>query len=286
MKAKKKSIKWALKIFSTSFSILNKIFPSIAVSLAKSIFFTPIKFAPHFKELEWINSCVKYNIIHKKNEIRVLCWKPLIVPNNRRVLLIHGWSGRASQMGYIASELSKKGFLVDAFDAAGHGKSTGKQTNMIGFAEIIANLSQKNGVYDVLIGHSLGGVAAVYYAKNEGFLGKVITINSPSNIFKIMESFSQKSGISRVIARKVLAKIGADFGVNVEDISAENMVEKIACKGLIFQDMNDTEVSWDQGLRMYLKWPNSELKLTQNLGHITPLRSGIVMKEIARFVID
>src|SRR5690606_25139762 len=50
--------------------------------------------------------------------------------SDRNVLLVHGWSGRGTQLVKIADALVANGYKVISFDAPAHGKSTGKTTLM------------------------------------------------------------------------------------------------------------------------------------------------------------
>jgi alpha-beta hydrolase superfamily lysophospholipase len=50
----------------------------------------------------------------------------------KKILLVHGWSGRGTQLFKIADELLKQGYSTISFDAPAHGKSPGK-TIMVDF---------------------------------------------------------------------------------------------------------------------------------------------------------
>jgi pimeloyl-ACP methyl ester carboxylesterase len=43
--------------------------------------------------------------------------------SDKKVLLVHGWSGRGTQLVKIADALLEQGFMVYSFDAPAHGKS-------------------------------------------------------------------------------------------------------------------------------------------------------------------
>ena len=51
--------------------------------------------------------------------------------SNKKVLLVHGWSGRGTQLVKIADELLKMGYMTISFDAPAHGKSKGNSSIMI-----------------------------------------------------------------------------------------------------------------------------------------------------------
>jgi alpha-beta hydrolase superfamily lysophospholipase len=78
----------------------------------------------------------------------------------KRVLLVHGWSGRGTQLFKIADELLKQGYSTISFDAPAHGKSPGKTTIMVDFITTI-EINKQFGPFDAAIGHSLGGMSVL-----------------------------------------------------------------------------------------------------------------------------
>src|SRR3989304_6214218 len=46
--------------------------------------------------------------------------------SSKKILLVHGWSGRGTQLFKIADELVKTGYSTISFDAPAHGKSPEK----------------------------------------------------------------------------------------------------------------------------------------------------------------
>jgi alpha-beta hydrolase superfamily lysophospholipase len=61
----------------------------------------------------------------------------------KKILLIHGWSGRGTQLCSIADCFVKKGYTTISFDAPAHGKSPGKTSDMTEFIATILELERK-----------------------------------------------------------------------------------------------------------------------------------------------
>ena len=61
-----------------------------------------------------------------KKEIEILSYGY----SKKKVLLVHGWSGRSTQLFAFADKLLENGFMVISFDGPAHGKSTGRTTMM------------------------------------------------------------------------------------------------------------------------------------------------------------
>ena len=64
--------------------------------------------------------------------------------SKNKILLVHGWSGRGTQMFKIADTLLENGFSVVSFDAPAHGKSVGSTTIMSEFIESIVSMYFSN----------------------------------------------------------------------------------------------------------------------------------------------
>ena len=61
------------------------------------------------------------------------------------VLLVHGWNGRATQLGAFVEPLVARGYRVVAFDALGHGHSVGTQSSLPELANCIRQVVEELG---------------------------------------------------------------------------------------------------------------------------------------------
>ena len=77
--------------------------------------------------------------------------------SSKKILLVHGWSGRGTQLFKIADKLVKVGYSTISFDAPAHGKSPGKTTIMADFVEAILEIEKQFGPFEAAVGHSLEG---------------------------------------------------------------------------------------------------------------------------------
>ncbi len=57
--------------------------------------------------------------------------------SNKRVLIMHGWESRATQMQALAKPLVEQGYEVIAIDAPRHGLSKGEQASPVQFANAV-----------------------------------------------------------------------------------------------------------------------------------------------------
>lgn len=86
--------------------------------------------------------------------------------SDQKVLLVHGWSGRGTQLFKIADELLENGYSTVSFDAPAHGKSKGDTTIMSEFIASILEIEKQFGPFEIAIGHSLGGMSVLNAIKD------------------------------------------------------------------------------------------------------------------------
>ena len=125
------------------------------------IFSRPLRHKPHVREKEFIISSKKETHFIPSINKRIKTYE--LEGSRKKVLLVHGWSGRGSQLSSIATECNKKGFFVVSFDAPAHGGSSSYTTNVPEFVEAINFLNKTKGPFDYAIGHSFGGASIFNY---------------------------------------------------------------------------------------------------------------------------
>ena len=100
--------------------------------------------------------------------------------NNRKVLIIHGWEGRATNFESIIKELVNQRFDVTIFDAPSHGSSAKSNTTMKDFGEFVQHLLKSTDI-DYVITHSFGAVPCSFtLSENNIDLKKIIFIAPPT----------------------------------------------------------------------------------------------------------
>src|SRR5690349_7898999 len=82
------------------------------------------------------------------------------------VLLSHGWSSHATRFLPWIAPLREAGYAVVGFDQVGHGSSSGRRSTLPDFAATLAEVARRHGEAAVIIGHSLGGAAALLAMAN------------------------------------------------------------------------------------------------------------------------
>ncbi|MEY4852889.1 MAG: hypothetical protein RIS99_1284 [Bacteroidota bacterium] len=241
---------------------LGRPFPKLMAPLALRLFLTPFVMKQHPKEKEQMKHAKKLFLEHRNHRIAVYDWGG----KGPKILLVHGWSGRGTQMGSLALWLRDRGYHPISFDAPGHGKSTGNTCSLLAFSETI-NFLQEEFHMVMAIGHSLGGASLILSQSMGQRFFQLATIAAPSSVADAMTQFGKKLGWSSHLLATTMEYTENKFNTTLESVSAASLSQTIWCDGLIIHDENDDQVSLKNAEFIHQGWKNSKLYITHQLGH-------------------
>jgi len=272
------------KPFLLTAKILQATSPKLAARFAMKVFTTPIKFKlPRREEEMDRKSCQELVMIPSLNKsINVYH----LGESPKRVLLVHGWSGRGTQLVSIAEKLIKAGYSTVSFDAPAHGKSPGKTSEMTQFIACILQLQEKYGPFEFAIGHSLGAMAVLNAVKRGLNVKRAVIIGSGDVIRDIMIDFTQKLGMNIAIGEIMIKMFEKKFGETINNYSAYIAAKDVHIPVLVFHDENDTDVPVSAARHIYKHLTNAQLVITQGLGHRKILGDKAVIKQLTDFLLS
>ncbi len=272
-----------LKLLRFGFRVGGRISPRLAGRTAYRLWFTPNRFRTPASEKNALESASIERIQINNRSIATYRWGS----SGPTVLLVHGWSGRGTQLGSFVKPLLEAGYRVLSFDAPAHGKSTGKQTNIYEVAETILALQHHYGRFTAVIAHSFGG-PCVALALQRGFNTKrVVSISPPENMLGMVEKFIRALHIPEKAGSNLIQRFEAAFGKTLwDDISMVNNVKQLNIPGLLIHDEHDGEVPWQDGQAIAQAWKNARFTRTSGLGHRRILRDTTVAESVVSFIND
>lgn len=263
-------------------TLLEAISPKLVTLFAAKLFTTPIKHKIPKRELHMEQNSRQSKLLVSsiKKEITVYEYGE----GQKKVLLVHGWSGRGTQLVKIADELLKMGYQTLSFDAPAHGKSQGKATIMTEFIAAIHEIEKQYGPFEFAIGHSLGGMSILNAIKQGFKVKKAVTIGSGDIIQDILDDFVLKLKLKPKIAVMLKQHFEKKFGESMENYSAHFAAQKVKIPVLVIHDQDDSEVSVKAAYNIVKHLENSELMITEHLGHRKILGNEIVINHIKEFL--
>ena len=201
-----------------------------------------------------------------------------------KVLLVHGWAGRGTQLYNLADKILEHQMMVVSFDAPAHGLSEGKRTNMFEYLEAIKEIDKKYGPFEAAIGHSFGGMALLNAVADRMNVAKLVTIGADNSIPDIFRYYVQKMQMQPVIAKKLEHLFYEKFRMSVNSLSSENKAERIKVPTLVIHDSDDRYVDVSSAVAIRLKLRQGALLVTSGLGHHRIFKDPEVINRIIRFI--
>lgn len=264
--------------------VLEATSQKMAAKFAMKLFITPMKFPipkrEEKMEAESRQEFVKVPAINKT--IRAYHYGD----SDKKVLLVHGWSGRGTQLQSIAEKLVKKGYSTISFDAPGHGKAPGKTSDMTEFIAAILELEKQYGPFTYAVGHSLGGMSVLNAIKQGLKVDKAVIIGSGDIIEDIMNNFIKELGMNIGTGKLMMKLFEKKFGETINSYSAYIAAQAVTVPVLVIHDEDDTDVPVTAAHHIHKHLANSRLMITQGLGHRKILGDSTVIKTLTQFLLS
>lgn len=270
------------KIILYTGQFLQFISTDLAVKYAKKLFITPIRYKLPKRELE-----MEFNASQELIDIPAINKKVMVYQygkSEKKVLLVHGWSGRGTQLVKIADKFIELGYSTVSFDAPAHGKSPSKTTLMTEFIASILELEKLYGPFEFIIGHSLGGMSTLNAIKQGLKVKKAVIIGSGDSVNDILFDFVNKLKLKNNIAVKMRESFEKEHQMNMESFSAYVAAKDVKVPVLVVHDKQDEDVPYSASENIHKHLDNSELLLTENLGHRKILGDKEVINNIVSFI--
>ncbi|MFV8335566.1 alpha/beta fold hydrolase [Flavobacterium sp. RSP29] len=270
------------KIIVLTSKLISFISPKLITLFAAKLFTTPIKHKIPKRELEMDRNSIQKLISVPAIDKEVVLYH--YGRSNKKILLVHGWSGRGTQLFKIADELLKAGYSTISFDAPAHGKSPGKTTIMVDFIAAILEIDKQFGPFEATIGHSLGGMSVLNAIKKGLKVNHAVIIGSGDIVEDIMDDFIGKLELRPTISTLLRLHFEKKYGEKMNSYSAFLAAKETTIPVLVIHDNNDPEVPVKAGIHIHKYLKNGTLLLTDGLGHRKILGNPKVIEKTVQFI--
>ena len=261
---------------------LQAVSPSLTTKFAAKLFTTPIRHKLPKREIHMERESFQKSIVVPEIQKEIVVYE--YGKSDKKVLLVHGWSGRGTQLVKIADELLKLGYMTISFDAPAHGKSKGNYSIMTEFIASILEIEKQYGPFEFAIGHSLGGMSVLNAIKQNFQVKKAVIIGSGDIIQDIIDDFIRKLQLKPEYGIKLRDHFEAKFSGKMDDYSAYKAAEKTEVPVLIIHDKDDDDVSVKAAYNIQKHLKQSEIMITEGLGHRKILGDEAVIQKITAFI--
>ena len=261
---------------------LEVISPKLAMLFAAKLFVRPIKHKIPKREIHMVQKSSQSKLFVPSLKKNIVVYN--YGESDKKILLVHGWSGRGTQLVKIADEMLKLGYSTISFDAPAHGKSDGKTTIMTEFIASIIEIEKQFGPFEFAIGHSLGGMSILNAIKQNLIVKKAIIIGSGDIIQDVIDDFIQKLQLKPKIGLLLKNHFEKKYNEPMENYSASFSAKSVTIPVLIIHDKDDDDVALKAAHNIHKHLKNSTIMITEGLGHRKILGDTKVIESIKEFI--
>lgn len=272
------------KLILITAKFLEAISPKLAMLFAAKLFVRPIKHKIPKRELHMVQKSKQTILFVPSINKKINIYE--YGNNEKKILMVHGWSGRGTQMVKIADKMLELGYAIISFDAPAHGKSNGKTTIMTEFIASILEIEKQFGPFEFAIGHSLGGMSILNAIKQNLNVKKAIIIGSGDIIQDVIDDFIQKLQLKPKIGLLLKNYFEKKYNEPMENYSASFSAKSVTIPVLIIHDKDDNDVALKAAHNIHKHLKNSTIMITEGLGHRKILGDSKVIEIIKEFISD
>jgi len=266
-----------VKLIGGYINFLSLFSKEYAASKAIDLFAKPRKGKLTESDDEYLSKSYQEGIDFEDYEIMTYRWPG----KNKTVLLAHGWESNSARWEFLIETLKTFDFNIIAVDAPAHGKSGSKQFNAILYSQFLNVVSKKFNP-DIIIGHSVGGMATVFFQSEfqHEKLNKIITLGAPSEFVSVLERYSDMMGYNTKVRQGIDDFVIKKYNNPPSYYSGSSFSRKINSTGLIIHDKHDKIIPYQDALLYKEHFPDSSLITTEGFGH------GLKHKDVTEHILE
>ena len=199
-------------------------------------------------------------------------------------LLVHGWSGNASQMGSFVAPLVASGHHVVAVDLPAHGQTAGDFATVVLLAHTVAELGKRLQPR-LVVAHSLGGTSASYALTRGLRPERLALLAPPARLPPYLAHFADQVGLSEGMQARLLRRVEQVIGRPVSELDLRTHAAGFGdVRTLVVHDRGDAVVPLASSEELVALWPGARLVVTEGLSHDRIRRDREVVAQVVRFV--
>ncbi len=282
--ARLEASKAQVRLARAALGVLARLSPDLAARAAVRLFRTVRRHRVPKRELAWIEAADP--VRHRGDGVRLegLAWG-----SGPTVLLMHGWEGRASQMGAVGLALAESGFRAVAIEAPGHGDERPRISSLWQFADAVSGFAERVGPLAGFVGHSFGNAGACY-AHLRGTLPlssdveRLVFVSPPGDLNDFFEVLFSLLGLGPEVRRGFVHVMESGLELPWDTTRRCTQLAAADVPLLVVHDEDDLDTPMSGAESVVAAWPGSRLLRTTGLGHRRVLRDPATLEEITGFL--
>ncbi|MBS7663010.1 alpha/beta fold hydrolase [Pseudomonas lalucatii] len=236
---------------------VGRLAPRATASRMRRAFMTPRELPPRDWELPLLAEAERVTLRFGLSALR---WGSGPV-----VLLMHGWEGRPTQFAELIKALVGAGYAVVALDAPGHGRSPGREANVVLFARAMLEAASELPPLKAVIGHSMGGASALLATQLGLRTEALVTISAPGRILTMLRGFARYMGLPAKARAHFVRLVEEKAGMPARQIDVAQY--RLEVPGLVVHAVDDPLVPFTEAEAIHQAWFDSHLLRLERGGH-------------------
>lgn len=268
----------AIAYLEAPFRVLDAVSPKASARLALRFFTTPRRWpAPAWEQ----GIAAGAEPISLANGHAGLSWG-----HGPPVLLVHGWEGRATQLGRFVAPLTARGYRVIGFDAPAHGVHRGPALDVLAYAQFLRGVAAEYGPLRGVIAHSMGAASLAFAARLPLRVGRAVLISTPRSVEGVLSRFEVLLGLGARTREILRARLEAElFRAPLAELDLVRHVPRYLPPTLLVAADDDADVPAGETQQLAARWPRAHMKIALAVGgHRKVLRDRLVIEAVIDFI--
>lgn len=236
---------------------LGWVAPGLVAKKMRSLFMRPRDLPPRDWELPLLATSERITLRFGLSALR---WG-----KGPTVLLMHGWEGRPTQFAALITALVGAGYTVVALDGPAHGRSPGREANVLLFARAMLEAAAELPPLQTVVGHSMGGASAMLAVQLGLRTETLVSIAAPARILGVLRGFARMMGLPPKARSAFIRQVENDVGMPASRMDVAHY--QLDVPGLIVHAEDDTFVSVKESQLIHEAWFDSRLLRLPQGGH-------------------
>ncbi|HLD68061.1 MAG TPA: alpha/beta fold hydrolase [Pseudomonas sp.] len=236
---------------------LGLLAPQMVASRMRRAFMTPRDLPPRDWELPLLARSERVTLRFGLSALR---WG-----SGPAVLLLHGWEGRPTQFAALIEALVAAGYGVVALDGPAHGRSPGREANVVLFARALLEAASELPPLHAVIGHSMGGASALLATQLGLRTEALVTIAAPSRILGLLRGFARFMGLPARARAQFVRLVEQHAGMPAAQLDVARY--HLDIPGLVVHAEDDPMVPVGEAEVIHQAWIDSRLLRLPQGGH-------------------
>ncbi|ELY3194265.1 hypothetical protein SMM50_004730 [Salmonella enterica] len=200
-----------------------------------------------------------------------------------KALLIHGWGGNPFMLKLQKDLLQHLGYRISMPFLLGHDPSHPESCSIPEQVHLLMQLQEREGVFDLVIAHSAGGLITALAATLGFKVANIILISSPSSFPELLErklkDFSTASHHRIALHHHYLNDASAG-----PELMSRKVFSGLQASSLVIHGSADRKIDVQDALSLHQQLPESELVLVNGTGHLGILNHKMTLQAITDYL--